>query len=935
MPHPGSVRLLVLAAAVALGGFALRGPSGAGEQDFAQQVEDDWLTQDRLRGDPLSGVTLALDAAGAVDGVKEGKWGFHTGPEADPWWQVDLGAPTALGRALLFNRCETPDRTAALRLLLSDDGQAWTEAYRNNGVLFYGFTDGKPLAVDLSGKTARYLRLQQPGGFLNLDEVEVYAAADPARNVALGRPCTQSSLSQWSVAHSMPRTGNMPMALVVRRGRALCTDLAGMGVDVRPYMSELRAAEAAYKAPGADRKAAYLRARWAVRRAALANPLLSFNRIVFVKRKLGTFSHMSDQNYGWWSRPGGGICLLEGFRTGAPRVRTLTTSLPEGSCLDPELSADGKRVLFAWCRYHPELSTTADKTDKARLPEDGFYHLYEVGIDGTGLRKLTSGKHDDFSGRYLPDGRVAFLSTRRGNTLAAGSTCVPVGANSENPDGYVRCGGDNYRPVPVYTLHVLDKQQATVRAISPFESFEWTPSVAPDGRILYARWDYVDRDNMPYMKLWSTNADGTQAQIVWGNYTTRPHCAFEARVIPGTRKIVFTASAHHATTGGAIDILDPGLGADGQEPITNITPEVAYPEINGWPRHYYASPWPLSDRYFLVAWSREGLMGQGGMPPEAGMGVYLYDIHGNLELLYRDPSISSLSPIPVRPSRSPAGISAMVAKRPTEEGAMLISDVYHGLTGVRRGSIKSVRVVAMPTKTQPHMNTPTIGQTSDDPGKCVLGTAPVEADGSAHFSLPANVPVFLQALDDEGMAVQTMRSLTYVQAGRTAACGGCHEPRTRTARNLRPRAASRPPSRLIAGPEGTWPMDYSRLVQPMLDTRCGSCHQPGSSGARFDLTAGRSYNSLVQYGQPSLRDVVTSTYRRGRSLPGQGPAHTSALLQFLGRDAAHQRLLANPEDRRRLIVWMDTYAQRQGHFSPAQEEELKALKARWAGIARP
>ena len=364
---------------------------------------------------------------------------------------------------------------------------------------------------------------------------------------------------------------------------------------------------------------------------------------------------MSDENYGWFSRPGGGLCILENFKSDAPQVRCLTESLPPGTVHRPDLSYDGRRVLFAYCRYYPGLSDEPNKLDKANVPEDAFYHLYEVNLDGTDLRRLTHGKYDDFDGRYLPDGRIVFLSTRRGRYVQCNQETAALSSDGAQGDCYVRCGGGPERPVAVYTLHVINTDGTGLQQISAFEMFEWTPHVDDHGRILYARWDYVDRYNMPYMSLWSTMPDGSNPQAVFGNYTQNPHCVFEARNIPGSNKLIFTACAHHAMIGGSLVLLDTTKGTDGETPMTRLTPEVCFPESEGWPHTYFANPWPLSEEHFLVCWSSTPL--PPGVPrPQWGMagpvndlGIYLFDAFGNLNLLYRDPQISSMFPLPVRP----------------------------------------------------------------------------------------------------------------------------------------------------------------------------------------------------------------------------------------------------------------------------------------------
>jgi hypothetical protein len=956
---------------------------------FREAVEADWLTQDRVRGATFkagNSVSTREDALGAVDGKKEGKWAFHTSLDEKPWWHVDLGSKAPLDRAVIYNRCDggASGTTRLLMVLLSDDGKTWETVYKHDGTVFGGAPDNKPLVVRLEGKAARFVRCQLPHkSYFYLDEVEVYPASDPKANIALGKPADQSSVSQWSVIHFVEKPGDVdyPIAEVLRRGRLVAEDLLANGAPVGPLARQLDAIAERAKAlpkdtPWEHKRALYLEARWTIRRIIFSNPLLSFNELVFTKKKPCSFSHMSDQHYGWWSTPGGGVFVLTGMKGAEPQARCLTPDTPVGSFMHPDLSYDATRVLFAYCHWYPNTAGNPNKVDKKSIPEDAFYHVFEVGADGKGLRQLTRGCYDDFDARYLPDGRIVFLSTRRGQALQCGKGSAQ--ATLENPylpDSYVRCGGDNGRPVAVYTLHRMNPDGSDLTAISPFESFEWTPSVAADGRVLYARWDYVDRNNMPFMKLWSVHPDGGLPNLVYGGFTRNPHCVFEARSIPGSQKLIFTASAHHAITAGSLCLLDPSRGTEETPPVTRLTPEVCFPESEGWPATYYANPYPLSERYYLVAWCPKPI--QPHQPN--GTGLYLYDAFGNLELIYRDPEIAATCPIPLRPRPKPHELPAVAGDdRANPEGRFVVLDVYRGLAGIRPGSVKRLRLVGVPAKTQPHMNTPNLGATADDPGKCVIGTVPVEQDGSAHFRVPAGVNLFLQALDADGMAIQTMRTITSVQPGHTVSCIGCHEQRQEAAPNVLASAAARPPSPITPGPEGSWPLRYDRLVQPVLDAACTRCHSPsaplpsapsaplplgegrvrapgagpaptvpdptplpkgegaGAKGegasvaAKPDLTAASSYAFLANYGSPSLYAHVRSRYGDGRSLPGQGAAHTNLLLALLRK--GHKDVHLGPDALDRLITWMDTYGQRQGHFSPEQEQRLRDLRDRLASL---
>ena len=290
------------------------------------------------------------------------------------------------------------------------------------------------------------------------------------------------------------------------------------------------------------------------------------------------------------------------------------------------------------------------------------------------------------------------------------------------------------------------------------------------------------------------------------------------------------------------------------------------------------------------------------------MGICYFDAAGQLEPLYRDPDMSTMYPIPVRPQPLPPILAAQTTPDGPQEGRFLLADVYRGLDQVKRGDVKRLRLVAVPPKTHPTMNFPRMGITADDCGKCVLGTVPVEADGSAWFRVPSGLTLFFQALDAQGLAVQTMRSAAYVQPGETVGCIGCHEPRHQTASTRPVLAALGEPSRITPGPEGSWPLRFDRLIQPLLDQHCISCHAPGAKdaqAAKFDLTAAKSYDSLVRYGKPSLVDQVQHGYSQSFSKPGEGPAANSALLALLSSPDGHYQVKLDASARERFTVWLN------------------------------
>ena len=213
------------------------------------------------------------------------------------------------------------------------------------------------------------------------------------------------------------------------------------------------------------------------------------------------------------------------------------------------------------------------------------------------------------------------------------------------------------------------------------------------------------------------------------------------------------------------------------------------------------------------------------------------DCFGNKELIHRDPEISSLWPVPLRARPRPPVLPSQLAADAEREGTFVVQNVYASEPKLPADSVKRLRIVQVLPKTTSGKDRPPVGAAAGSPGKAVLGTVPVEADGSAHFTAPANIPLLFHALDEKGQAVQTMRSATYLQPGETVTCIGCHESRQSApppASSLQ--ALARPPSRIEPGPEGSKPFSFPLLVQGMLDRRCLSCHSGAKPGGGLVLT---------------------------------------------------------------------------------------------------
>lgn len=708
--------------------------------------------------------------------------------------------------------------------------------------------------------------------------------------------------------------------------KAVATHLAraqSLAAELRISGEDLLHLAAAKPSSLAEWRSLYLRVRLAKRALLFRNPLLNFDQILFCKRAQPSYSHLVGQYFGWRQRPGGGLFILENPGRSLAVRDVVGSQLPRGSFLEPRLSYDGQRIAFSFVACPQETPDSKSLPVNEEGEESGFFHLYEIQTDGTGLRQLTGGPYDDLMPCYLPDGGLAFVSTRRRS--------------------YSRCFGPNFsRRWHSYTLHRLDADGSGPRILSVNDVSEWFPSMAQTGEILFARWDYIDRDAVTHQNLWSARPDGTNPQAVWGNATPKPHCTFQAKAVPGSRKIVFVASAHHAVTGGPVCLLDPSVDPNSQAAITRITPG-PYPEAESSEiPEYYASPWPLSERLFLVAYSRDRLVFEGEHlrhpNPDAALGLYLLDAAGNRELLYRDPGLGCTCPMPLRAEPQPPVLPSTLPPQAPPEGELVMSDVYQGLGDLPRGTIKELRIVQIFPKTSWLANSPSIGIAGEENTRAILGTVPVERDGSARFLAPAHKPLLFQALDQDGLACQTMRSTTYLQPGERISCVGCHEHRMTTPASAQPSplplALQRPPSRIVPGELGGRPFSYAEVVQPVWDRHCLDCHSGGQAAKGLVLTGEacqgftRSYVALCSPGpapvparQNAPEPLVPRFAQRNQvqtTPPGgaQG-ARGSRLLALLR--AGHEGVRLSDAELRRVAAWIDCNAVFSGSYDPADQ----------------
>lgn len=636
------------------------------------------------------------------------------------------------------------------------------------------------------------------------------------------------------------------------------------------------------------------------REALISNPLLTSQPILFVVRKQYRPDHHNTEtmfqtgeiNIG--SFDGGGAIKTIDFAQGG-KTRTLL-EVPDGVARDPEVHFDGKKILFS-----------------LRHNRDDDYHLYEINADGSGLVQLTFGSGvTDIDPIYLPSGEIVFTSTREPK--------------------YCMCN----RHI-MGNLFKMDADGANLHQITHNTLHEGHSSLLPDGRILYDRWEYVDRNFGNAQGLWTVNPDGTRPVVYYGNSTDSPGAVLDARAIADTDRVIATFSSCHDRPWGAIAILDRRLGVDGKPPVVRTWPASAIDLVDQGNydtftrvQPKYEDPYPLSDKHFLCS----RMTGNGEQ-----MGIYLLDVFGNEVLLHAE-GPGCFDPMPLGPHPRPPVIPARTDLA-QQDGAFYVTDVYQGtgMEKIARGSVKTLRIIESPEKrfwTGPGWDGGTGQQApgmawDDFNNKRLLGTVPVEPDGSAYFTVPADKFVYFQLLDEQGRMVQTMRSGTIVRPGETTGCVGCHEGRRSAipARGSAPMAMRRSPNAITPwyGPPRLF--NYLTEVQPVFDKHCVKCHDYGQeAGKKLNLAGDHGLIFNTSYAELRGKQYVRVI---GAGPPQVLPPKTwgshlsplaSVMLEGHKNRENDREVHLDRESIDRVITWIDLNAPYYPDYSTAYRDNL-------------
>lgn len=593
--------------------------------------------------------------------------------------------------------------------------------------------------------------------------------------------------------------------------------------------------------------------------------------------------------------PGGALRV---FDVNTAEITTLI-ELKDGLVRDPELSFDGKKIIFSM-----------------RKNKDDFYHIYKINTDGSELKQLTFAEGvSDIDPLYLPDGGIVFSSTRQPKYCMC--------------NRHIMCN-----------LYRMEADGANITQIGVSTLFEGHSSLLNDGRILYDRWEYVDRNFGDAQGLWTVNPDGTKHSIYYGNNTQSPGGVIDARQIPGTDQVICIFGSCHDRPWGALAIIDRKKGVDGVDPVVQIWPEDSRKLVdNGdldsfkWIEYFFEDPYPLNENFFLASrtiWAKPG----GWMHLDSKSGIYLIGRDGTQELIIEG-NRSLFDPMIIEPRPKPHAIPSN-RNYTDKKGSFYVQNVYHGthMKGVEPGTAKYLRVIESPEKRTWTKNgwggqgeqAPAVNWHSFE-NKRILGEVPVEEDGSANFEVPSGTFVYFQLLDKDKKMIQSMRSGTMVMPGEVNGCIGCHEDRLSvpSAMGPKPLALKKAPVKMN-GWMGKTPRNFSFMeqVQPILDKSCVRCHD-------FDQK-NRDKLVLAKDKNPFFNAAYVNLYvKKEITLIGGGPAqiqepyswgsHASKLTKVI--EGNHHDVKLSPKDKEILYTWMDL----NGVYYPVYESAFDSTLA--------
>jgi formylglycine-generating enzyme required for sulfatase activity len=602
--------------------------------------------------------------------------------------------------------------------------------------------------------------------------------------------------------------------------------------------------------------------------ALLANPVLNFDKLLLIKRASGNKFLVNNWLSNTAIKKTGHTNEIAVLSPISPEGKITTIFTPENGSFvgDVDLHFDGTKMLFS-------------------MPKEGkHWQIFEVGVDGKNLRQATPSEHTDVSNYdpcYLPDGNIMYTSTAN----MQGVPCIGGGSHVAN-------------------MALYNPTTKKTRMLCFEQDHDWCPTLMPNGRIMYLRWEYTDSPHYFTRVMMSMNPDGTNQVAYYGSNSYWPNSLFFARPVPNTAtKFVGIVGGHHGIPRkGEMVVFDTAKGtheADGViQRISDygkpVKPVIADRLVDrSWP--LFIHPLPLDEKYYFA--SRPITRGS------KDWGVFLVDVFDNMLLIKTIPGSSLVEPIPLVATKRPPVIPSKL--NPDMKDAILyVQSVYNGpgLKGVPKGTVKSMRVFTYTYGYRGVGGHTCFGTESGWDAKRILGTVPVHADGSAMFRVPANTPISLQPLDENGASLQLMRSWLTAMPGEALSCVGCHETSKEAPSPTRTMAGLKPPAKITPWNGPSRGFGFRREVQPVLDKYCVGCHDGKTKGAANFATrstkANTAYNTLQLY---IRRPGPESDYHMFR--PMEYHSSTSELMQMLAKGHNNVKLPAAAMNR--LQTWHD------------------------------
>jgi len=652
------------------------------------------------------------------------------------------------------------------------------------------------------------------------------------------------------------------------------------------------------------------------------NTAIGADKLLFVKRFTYHSSHFYTDFIDGCGRYGGNLSVLD-LQTG--EVTDLIPEMADGIFGRFDLHFDADRIVFDWKKAPREGfrifeididPTTGVKTGGPRqltfppADEQERIRKYDNHENG-GTARMYFHQTDDMHPCYLPDGGIVFTSTR----CEYGTLC-------DAPDH-----------LSTAVLHRIDAGGSNMQQLTNSPVSEFSPSMMEDGRILYTRWEYVDKGQLGVKCLWAMRPDGSGTVEIYGNDIQFPPTFLHGRQIPGqSNQFVMLGTPHYPQSGiGTVIRIDTTQDIRTRKPMTYITPHVDIRQEPGWNhlengqwrKHtrgpLYMDPFPLSEDRYLVAYNPDKEWND----PKA-YGLYLIDEAGTHEKIYVDPEISCWQPTPLKTRKTPPVIAStpdtQLAKK--DLAVCFVQDIYQGMEGIRRGEVKYIRIMEQIPRPwdcrqfwEGVAHTGLISRGTALAAKAMHGIVPVYEDGSAHFYVPADRNIYFQALDENFMELQRERTYVNYRPGERRSCVGCHEkPSSLPSSGKTAIAMKKGP--IMPGPQpgdttGGQVIHFPTYVQPVLDRHCIQCHGSEDPADELDLTGtltkrfSRSYENIME------RDLI-ETYREASdwegtpySPPKTIGSHASRLITVLREGEQHKDLNLPIEDFARLATWVD------------------------------